>query len=336
MSSVPTRAQIWTDARWLAQALDPAAGRVRLIEMDAEAYRSASFLDDRMLQAPVNGHVVPWQAIGEPPEHARRDARWIFHIGHVGSTLVARLLGELPTVLSVREPRLLRDLVPVAPAERQAFARIATALFSRSFAPGQAALVKATSFVSEIAPELVSPHARALFLFVGPRAYIQTILAGENSIQELQALAPTRAQRLQSRVPQAPQPATLADLAALAWACEITALESAAQAIGEGAVLWADFDALLADLDTGMERTASFLAIDATVEQLRAINAGPLLRRYSKATEYEYGPELRRALLEEAEAGHRRDIDKAVDLLHKAARSSPLLERALARSAPES
>ena len=38
------------------------------------------------------------------------DARWIFHIGHVGSTLISRLLGELEGVLSVREPRSLRDL----------------------------------------------------------------------------------------------------------------------------------------------------------------------------------------------------------------------------------
>ena len=36
----------------------------------------------------------------------RSDARWIFHIGHVGSTLVSRLLGELDEVLAIREPRL--------------------------------------------------------------------------------------------------------------------------------------------------------------------------------------------------------------------------------------
>jgi hypothetical protein len=206
---------------------------------------------------------------------------------------------------------------------------------SRSFAAGQAALVKATSFVSEIAPELVAPGARALFLHVGPRAYMRTILAGENSVQELRVLAPTRAQRMRARVPDVPQPRTLADQAALAWGCEMTALESAAGAIGEGAVLWADFDAMLADLDCEMERAARFLDLAATPEQLRRINAGPLLQRYSKATEYDYGPDLRRELLDDAEARHGRDIDKAVDLLHKAARSSPLLERALARSPTE-
>ena len=50
MSSVPGPAEIARDARWLAQAMDPSTGQVRLVEMDRDAYRAASFLDDRMLQ----------------------------------------------------------------------------------------------------------------------------------------------------------------------------------------------------------------------------------------------------------------------------------------------
>src|SRR5215207_5087300 len=134
MSSVPTPQEIARDARWLAQALDPNAGLVRLIEMNRESYRAASFLDDRMLQQPVNAHVVPWQTVASTiPNDARRDARWIFHIGHVGSTLIARLLGEIPGVLSVREPRFLRDLTAVPPDQRQTMSAVAQALFSRTF-----------------------------------------------------------------------------------------------------------------------------------------------------------------------------------------------------------
>ena len=47
MSSAPTPQEIARDARWLAQALDPSAGQVRLIAMDRDSYRAASFLDDR-------------------------------------------------------------------------------------------------------------------------------------------------------------------------------------------------------------------------------------------------------------------------------------------------
>src|SRR5207237_4980064 len=96
MSSAPTPDEIARDARWLAQALDPAAGQVRLVAMDREAYRAASFLDDRLLQQSVDAQILPWPDIEDAMAgDLRRDARWIFHIGHVGSTLVSRLLGEI-------------------------------------------------------------------------------------------------------------------------------------------------------------------------------------------------------------------------------------------------
>ncbi|HZC38958.1 MAG TPA: hypothetical protein VE221_09845, partial [Sphingomicrobium sp.] len=65
MSSAPTPDEIARDARWLAQALDPAAGMVRLIAMDREAYRAASFLDDRLLQATVDAQIIPWPQVEE-------------------------------------------------------------------------------------------------------------------------------------------------------------------------------------------------------------------------------------------------------------------------------
>src|SRR5215213_3277114 len=110
------------DATWLAQALDPSAGQVRLIAMNRASYRSASFLDDRMLQQPVDAQIVAWPTIEDAmPGDFRSDARWIFHIGHVGSTLVSRLLGELDGVLAIREPRALRDLAVTPPAGRQRY-----------------------------------------------------------------------------------------------------------------------------------------------------------------------------------------------------------------------
>ena len=123
----------------------------------------------------------------------RQDARWIFHIGHVGSTLVSRLLGELDGVLAIREPRLLRDLA-LSPAEvRAGYLGLVPKLMSRTFGAEEVACVKATSFASEIAAELVPAGERALFMYATPANYISSILAGENSVQELRMLAPTRA-----------------------------------------------------------------------------------------------------------------------------------------------
>jgi len=184
MSSAPTAEAIARDAKWLAQALDPAAGMVRLIAMDRDSYRKASFLDDRMLQAPVDAQLLPWPQVEEAmARDLRSDARWIFHIGHVGSTLVSRLLGELSGVLAIREPRLLRDVAMSPPEVRARYLPAVAKLMSRSF--GQVACVKATSFVSEIAADLVPPGERALFMYATPRNYVASILAGENSGREL-------------------------------------------------------------------------------------------------------------------------------------------------------
>ena len=333
MSSAPTSDEIARDARWLVQALDPAAGVVRLVEMGRESYRAASFLDDRMLQQPVTAHVMPWQTVVSAiPQDARRDARWIFHIGHVGSTLIARLLGEIPSVLSVREPRFLRDVTSIPEGERSVMSISAQALFSRTFGPDEVALVKATSFVSEIAPELVPSGERALFMYATPQNYVASILAGENSVKELRILRSVRAERSALRVSGLDrQDQSDAHLAAAAWACEMTALESSAEAMADRNVEWADFDDMLASMETELGRVATFFGFSAGEAQLRAIVSGPLVRRYSKALEYDYSADLRRELIADAEAHFRRDIDDALAMLHSAAEKSPLLARGLAR-----
>jgi hypothetical protein len=330
MSSAPSAAEIVRDARWLAQALDPATGMMRVIEMDREAYRFASFLDDRILQERHFAGIVPWSTVAQAlPSDARTDARWIFHIGHVGSTLVARLLGEIDGVLSVREPRLLRDVAMLGKAERPDYVSPAQALFSRTFGKDEVALVKATSFVSEIAAELVPPAERALFMYATPRNYIASILAGPNSVQELAALAPSRALRMSGRI-ALPQPRNTAEAAGAAWAYEMTALESAAERMPDHEIAWADFDSMLADMPGELRRVAEFFGF--ATHNIDAIAAGPLMRRYSKATEYEYSPSLRRDLIAKAEAANRADLDGVLAMLQSAAENSPLLERALRRA----
>ncbi|QNM83107.1 hypothetical protein H8M03_01725 [Sphingomonas sabuli] len=326
MSSTPSAEEIARDATWLVQALDADKAVVRLVRMDAARYRDASFLDDRMFAERFDSAVVPWSDL--PSDIATpATARWIFHIGHVGSTLVARLLGELDGVLSIREPRVLRDVAMLPPERREPFVPALRGLFARTFANGGMAVVKATSFVSEIAPELAGA-APTLLMYASPRNYIASILAGENSVKEMAALAPLRAGRVAGRA-VLPQPSTPAEMAAAAWACEMTSLEATADALD---ATWADFDAMLTNMPAELARLAGALGINAPAERVTAIANGPLMRRYSKATEYAYSPDLRRELIAEATAHNRASIDSAVAMLQSAAERSPLLARALDRS----
>jgi hypothetical protein len=333
MSSAPTPQEIWKDARWLVQAVDPRAGLVRVVEMSEDDYRQASFLDDRMFAEQHASHLLKWyDVVAAAPSDARSDARWIFHIGHVGSTLIARLLGELDGVLSIREPRALRDLSFFPADIRGRFVPAVRELMSRTFSGHQAAVVKATSFVSEMAPELTEGTAKALYLFATPPAYISGILAGENSRKELSGSAEMRRQRLAARGLELPPPRNEADAAAFAWTCEMTTLEAA-----DGpACLWADFDGLLCNLQLSLGKITHHFELTASDQTLAAIATSPLTQRYSKATEFEYSLQLRRDLLADAHARHLSDIESALAMLNAAAETAPLLRKALDRAQAES
>jgi len=325
--------EIAEDARWLTQALDPAAGQVRLVAMNRDSYRAASFLDDRIMQQPVDAHIVPWPTIeAAAAEIARCDARWIFHIGHVGSTLISRLLGEIPGVLAIREPRLLRDVALAPTAIRDRYLAPVARLMSRTFGEQEAACVKASSWVSEIASELVPSGERALFMFATPRNYVANILAGENSVKELRMLAVTRARRLASRMSAIGPPHGDAELAGIAWACEMTALEAAADHMIDRQIAWADFDRMLADMPAALRSTVDHFGFDAGNATVARIASGPLMSRYSKSLEFDYSADLRRDRIAEAEHLHGPQIERALAMLRSAAEKSPLLARALSRA----
>jgi hypothetical protein len=333
MSSAPSADDIARDATWLAQALDPSAGTVRLVAMDRDTYRAASFLDDRLVQQPVDAQLVPWPDVeAAVAGEVRSDARWIFHIGHVGSTLVSRLLGEIDGVLGVREPRLLRDLALSPPEVREQYIGAVPKLMSRSFAADEVACVKATSYVSEIAEALVPRGEPALFMYAKPRNYVASILAGENSLKELHALSEYRDQRLASRGIAFPEARNDAERAAIAWACEMASIEAAAEAMHDRDIAWADFDVMLGDISSELGRIATFFGFSADPARLEAIATGPLMKRYSKALEYEYSPALRSQLIAQEMRLGGREIEAALAMLRANAEKSLLLARALERT----
>jgi hypothetical protein len=321
------------DAKWLSQAYDPAQQLVRFVAMTDEDYRAAAFLDDRMFDRQRDVRVLPWPDVVAAAENLTNNACWIFHIGHVGSTMAARMLGEIPGVLSVREPRILRDLATLPADQARSMAPAVAALCSRRFGEQGFALVKATSFVSEIAPLLVAEGERAIFMVTGAASYIMTILAGENSVRELHALHDYRAKRMADRVPPMADAARSdAHRAAMSWACEMTSLEAAAEAMPDRQILWLDFDRFLESPASSLVQAAAHIGAALSEAEAQAITTGPLMQRYSKALEYEYGPDLRRELQEESRQLHGRDIQAALTMLEDASKASPLLERALTRA----
>ncbi|MEP5938784.1 MAG: hypothetical protein ABJ239_10690 [Erythrobacter sp.] len=345
--------QFAQDAGLFVQQLDLPNDRALLVAMTQADYEAASFLDNRLIQA-AQGQTqqrqmqwADWRAIESQSDEIRDDAQFIFHIGHVGSTLLARLLGASSDTLSLREPQLLRQFAELKELRGQAHspwsaetfdARLELALkwLSRTFAPNQRALIKATSFASDIAPDLLKRQRKAMLLTLRPERYLQTILAGENSRAELSALSSNRLKRLHNRIGEAPfklWELDEAQRAAMAWACEMTALEkvSGAKVSGED-VSWLDFDAFIAEPAQKLFDAAQFLGIAMSGGQANELVSGPLMQQYSKAPEHSYSPQLRENVLADAARNRANDIKAALKWLDDAGAQYSLIGNALDRT----
>ncbi|PTD19943.1 hypothetical protein [Sphingomonas fennica] len=347
MTADPFAQLFRSSAELFVQSLDVAGDRLLVARMAEADYAGASFLDQRILTPDRPCQWFGWEDLERLSGSLPATACHIFHIGHVGSTLISRLLGELPDVLAVREPVLLRGLAdlrrirgrPESAWSPQRFdARVGMALgwLSRTFRPEQRAIVKATSFVSDLAPEILAAGQKALFLFVKPESYLPTILAGEASMQELAVWSPTRLLRLHARIGAEPWrlwEMSPGERVALGWACEMAAVEEAGAGAAEGQALWMDFDGFLADPAASLARIAAHFGAPLAMEQAQALVGGPIMSRYSKAPEHGYSPQLRRDVLAQARRDQAGEIARGQRWLAEAGRQYPLIARALDRAA---
>jgi hypothetical protein len=105
-------------------ALDLVNRRALLVGLSEPEYRQAAFLDDRVLTPQTQGGWFPLETVLERGAQvsATRPPHFIFHMGHCGSTLVSRLLGELPGCFAIREPM---PLLALAYARRELDAPLA-------------------------------------------------------------------------------------------------------------------------------------------------------------------------------------------------------------------
>jgi hypothetical protein len=147
-------------------SIDGQTQAVQFVSLTSIDYASASFHDSRMLQPNVATEWRPWTDVRNAAADLPVRCHFIFHISHVGSTLLSRLLGQHPGLFALREPAILRTLAhqfgaldqSVAPQSRAEFdgqLTVFLALWSRTFEREQTTLIKATSFVSEMAELLM-------------------------------------------------------------------------------------------------------------------------------------------------------------------------------------
>ena len=309
-------------------------GSLRLVRLDEAGYRAASFLDRRILQAGVLQAVCPTARITAAAASLPPRAHYIFHIGHVGSTLVSRLVGEHEEFFSVREPAVL-GAIAKAPARalESLDMRDALCLLARAWHPEQRAVVKATSFVSEIAEPIleISPGSVALLMFSPALAHLRCILGGPNSRIESRALAPSRLARLRTRLgskSRLPEPRSEGEWIAMSWLCEMACLRQVATRF-DSRIAWVDFDAFLSAPVPGFTALLRALGATPSEDEVERLVSGPIMRRYSKAPEHAYDTALRRTVLASADREHAAEIRCGMQWLASLAGLHPLVDAVL-------
>jgi hypothetical protein len=307
-----------------------------VIEFAEAAYKSASFLDDRILGPSTRGGWLPIDRVIDAAQRASaRPLHFIFHTGHVGSTLVSRLLDETGLVLSLREPLPLRTMAEAHDVLRQPESLLSPArfdellttqmrLWSRGYAETQCVVVKATSSAARLAPLILATNnTRAIYLNQRPESAITTLLAGQNSPIDLRGHGPGRMQRLCARLGRALTPLhalSPGELAAMSWLAESLCRRDVLARF-PGQVLAVDFDEFLVDVVVGMRHVLAQFGLPVDERELSRLAASPVLTRYSKAPEHPYGPTLRAEVLNQARREHRAEIGKGLAWLAALAES---------------
>jgi hypothetical protein len=332
------------------QAVDLVRGLVLVIRMDARAYRAASFLDDRILGPTTEGAWIPGPVVTQAARRVTggKPLHFIFHTGHVGSTLLSRLLDEAGDVLGLREPLPLRTLADardvlekpeslLAAPQFESLLDMLLSLWRRGYDATRAVVVKATSSAGRLAPALLgrSPASRAVYLNLAAEPYLATLLGGANSGQDLRGHGPGRMRRLLvgRELPVAPLHALSAgELAALGWLVEGLSQAAALQAAG-GRVLPLDFDGLLADVPGAVARVLAHFGLPHDDASIEAIARSGVLLQYSKAPGVPFPPGERAARLAEARREHAAEIAKGLAWLERLAGADATLASVVASGA---
>lgn len=320
------------------QKFDVDRDAVFFVRLSREDYRRASFLDDRVLSAGIDGRWLDYAEIKRAMESAGglQPLHFIFHTGHVGSTLLSRLIDETGTVLGLREPLPLRtlaewqDRTPTTTpttSSLQLDVRIETfvRLWRRGFMGTSSTILKATSSSGRLALRVLaaSPESMAVYLNLKAEPYLATLLAGANAMVDLAGFGGERTNRLNQRFGIATPPISLlsvGELAAMTWLVEsLTQVETKAKF--EGRVLPLDFDVLLENIPGAMGAVVSHFNIVAPAGFLTTVERSAVLTRYSKAPEqFAYSPTFREQLLRQAKREHAVEMTKGLRFLERLAK----------------
>ena len=324
----------------LFQDLDLVNRRGLLVAIREADYRSASFLDHRVLKPDTAGAWFPLpqlvqQAAGIRPA---APAHCIFHVSHCGSTLVSRLLAELPGCLPLREPLPILNLALARrelelPASRldipgwDALFDLSLRLASRTYRADERVLIKATSACANLLPPLFSrsPGSRALLLYTDLETWLTTMLRDQKVRENGRYYAPawlTDLMAITGHRDLKLAALTDAEQFTVNWLTGMLHFQRAREAAPE-AVLQYDFEAFLMEPAISLRKMAGFFALDAA--RAEEMTSGPLMQSYAKNPARRFDGAQRRQELQQARNQVGAEIDAGLAFAEKLIQRIPAL-----------
>lgn len=311
-----------------------------LYPMTAETYRASVFLDNRIALAAdaPSAQINFMDLCGQFPAVAAAETRYLFHISHVGSTLLSRLLGCKREVLSLREPLLLRWLslfkndlgkpeCRIDAPTYQAFLSASLGLISRPLGVVDQVIVKPTSFTNNIACDIlaIQPKARAIGIYSRLDAFVATILKGGSGWNDILELSPIRLTRLQTVLGGEPwqlSRLSAGEIVAMSWLSEMATLQRVAAAVGDR-FMWLDFDAYLAKPDFSFDAMCHSLQLNWNEEDSAASEISGLRNRYSKDSSISFASETRHSQIAEILGRQAVEVNRARAWVDAAMKARP-------------
>jgi hypothetical protein len=188
--------------------------------------------------------------------------------------------------------------------------------------PGERSLIKATNFVNNLIPDLLSlfPTAKTLIVYSDLETFLLShmgemqLRAGE--VRKMLTTIAAENPHLQGQAPKQLFFATDLQVAAMVWVMQMDYLTGVLQSLSPDKVRTLDGDAFISDPRSILPKLTSFFGLPLESVSIETILSGPLMSEYSKLPSQPFSPEQRRQEL----AGRRERYRDALETTMRWAR----------------
>lgn len=336
--------RLLNDPGVLPMRIDLIHRKILAVNLGDVKIKEAAFLDERVLDGHESGAWLPLDKVTELPlsQLAPYPDACIFHVGHCGSTLLARFLGELPDNRILREPLILQTLSltqrelgypqsRVSRSNYSTFADCVWRLLGRKQASDVISVVKATSITANLARDYLHrvQTGKAVFLYIKPQDYLATMLREPNLRTGARQVGAQWCMDLDA-VTKGIYPSldelSDSEFLGLAWLGAQLGFARTQPQFSDR-TLFLEFDSLLADPENTLSSVAAFMCLNASKEQIRKSVNSRWADHYAKDPRFPYNALMRRQELQRATMNHAEEIEMGMSFIKKWWRRLPHLRR---------